>query len=54
MSNVKYVGMDVHKAITVIVILNTFVHPSQTWVTYLTDQLWNPSPRPNVINETKS
>jgi Cdc6-like AAA superfamily ATPase len=31
-----------------------FVHPSRTWVTHLTDQLWNPSPKPNVADETRS
>ncbi len=28
--------------------LFTPVRPIKTWVTHLADQLWNPSPRPNV------
>jgi 6-phosphogluconolactonase (cycloisomerase 2 family) len=30
------------------------VHPIETWVTYMTDQLWNPSPKLNVVDKTKS
>ncbi len=29
------------------------VHPSRAWVTHLTDQLWNPSPTHNVVDETR-
>ena len=30
------------------------MHPSRTWVTHLADQPWNPSPRPNVVDETRA
>lgn len=30
------------------------LHPSRTWVTHVTDQLWNLSPRLNVVNEMRA
>jgi hypothetical protein len=29
------------------------VHPIETWVTYMADQLWNLSPIINVVDETR-
>jgi len=30
------------------------MRPIETWVTYMTDQLWNPSLTHNVVDETRA
>jgi para-nitrobenzyl esterase len=52
--NVTIFGESAGGVMVCYLMASPLVHPSRTWVTYVTDQLWNPSPKPNVVNETRA